>query len=126
MQALEEKLFITNEEQRQQCLKDGKVLAVKRKIEQLQCQMELIFLSVRKKAEIIQNEACNLYVNCVFATCDHYFWKICHMGSFMFSFFSVRSQLMIPQIIHYLQNCSLLLITTLTHNDGLIPHVSEV
>ena len=29
------------DEQRQQCLKDGKILAVK--IEQLQCQMELIF-----------------------------------------------------------------------------------
>ena len=75
MQALEEKLCITSEEQRQQCLKDGKVLAVKWKIEQLQCQMELIFLSIQKKAEIIQNEACNLHVNCVFATCDHFFGK---------------------------------------------------
>ena len=60
MQALEEKLCITNEEQRQQCLRDGKILAVKGKLEKLQSQMEMIFLSIRKKAKIIQNEACNL------------------------------------------------------------------
>ena len=59
MQALEEKLCITNEEQRQQCLRDGKILAVKGKLEKLQSQMEMIFLSIRKKAKIIQNEACN-------------------------------------------------------------------
>ncbi|XP_065895222.1 uncharacterized protein [Dysidea avara] len=57
MQALEEKLCITNEEQRQQCLRDGKILAVKGKLEKLQSQMEMIFLSIRKKAKIIQNEA---------------------------------------------------------------------
>jgi len=57
LQALEESLLITSEEDRQQCLRDGRILAAKRKIELLQSQMEMIYLSIKKKCANIQNEA---------------------------------------------------------------------
>lgn len=53
LNALEEKLRVTNNN-REQFLEEGKALATKRKLQVYQSQMEMLFLSIKKKQAAIQ------------------------------------------------------------------------
>lgn len=57
LQVLESQLHITNDQTRQQCIVEGKCLAIKRKLESLQADMEMFYLSIKKKQVAIQNFA---------------------------------------------------------------------
>ena len=57
LQALESKLCITDDLTRQQCTMEGKHLAIKRKLELLQADMEMFYLSIKKKHVAIQSFA---------------------------------------------------------------------
>ena len=57
LQVLESRLHITNDETRQQCIVEGKCLAIKRKLESLQADMEMSYLSIKKKQVAIQSFA---------------------------------------------------------------------
>lgn len=57
LQVLESQLHITNDQTRQQYILEGKCLAIKRKLESLQADMEMFYLSIKKKQVAIQNFA---------------------------------------------------------------------
>lgn len=57
LQALEQKLEIINDDDRQACLYQGKELAVRRKLNGLQASMELYYLSIKRKLNSIQRVA---------------------------------------------------------------------
>lgn len=60
LQALEQKLEIEDNDNRQACLSKGRELAIKRKLLALQANMELYFLSIKRKLSSIQSVASNL------------------------------------------------------------------
>ena len=55
LQVLESQLCITNDHTRQQCIVEGRCLAIKRKLESLQADMDMFYLSIKKKQVAIQN-----------------------------------------------------------------------
>ena len=55
--ALEEKLLILDETTREECLLAGRQLAIKRSLEHFQADMEMLFLSIKKKQVNIQSLA---------------------------------------------------------------------
>ena len=57
LQVLESRLHITNDQTRQQCIVEGKCFAIKRKLESLQADMEMFYLSIKKKQVAIQSFA---------------------------------------------------------------------
>lgn len=57
LQALEQKLEIMDDDNRQACLHQGKDLAIRRKLLGLQANMELYFLSIKRKLTSIQSVA---------------------------------------------------------------------
>lgn len=54
---LEEKLQITDNTIRQQMISEGKLLAIRRKLEFLQADMEMLYLSIKKRQATIQSSA---------------------------------------------------------------------
>lgn len=63
LQELEEKLHITDNATRQQIIKEGKLLAMKRKLESLQSDMEMLYLSIKKRQVAIQSLASECVYN---------------------------------------------------------------
>ena len=65
LRVLEAKLGITDDQTRQRCIMEGRSLAVKHKLESLQADMEMFYLSVKKKQVAIQSFAskstCNVH-----------------------------------------------------------------
>lgn len=57
LQVLEERLQITNNVSRQQIIREGKSLAVRRKLESLQANMEMLYLSIKRRQVAIQSSA---------------------------------------------------------------------
>jgi len=60
LQVLESKLSITDDQTRQRCIVEGKCLAIKRKLESLQADMEMFYLGIKKKQVAIQSFASKL------------------------------------------------------------------
>ena len=54
---LEELLLIVDDASREQCLQEGKQLAIKTCLEHFQADMEMLFLSIKKKQVNVQNLA---------------------------------------------------------------------
>ena len=54
---LEDKLMILDEESRKQCLLEGRNLAIKRRLHHLQSDMEMYFLSIKRKEVLIESSA---------------------------------------------------------------------
>lgn len=61
LQVLEERLQITNNVSRQQIIREGKSLAVRRKLESLQANMEMLYLSIKRRQVAIQSSASRRY-----------------------------------------------------------------
>ena len=61
LQVLEERLQITNNVSRQQIIREGKSLAVRRKLESLQANMEMLYLSIKRRQVAIQSSASRSY-----------------------------------------------------------------
>lgn len=57
LRELAEVLLIVDDASREQCLHDGRQLAIKTCLEHLQADMEMLFLSIRKKQVNVQNLA---------------------------------------------------------------------
>jgi len=55
--ALEQKLAITDNAVRQNVIDEGRSLACKRKLDSLQADMEMLYLSIKKKHLMIQSSA---------------------------------------------------------------------
>ena len=55
--ALEQKLGISDDTIRQHVMEEGRSLAVKRKMDSLQADMEMFYLSIKKKQLMIQSSA---------------------------------------------------------------------
>jgi len=52
---LEELLLIVDDESREQCLQEGRQLAIKTCLQHFQADMEMLFLSIKKKQLNVQN-----------------------------------------------------------------------
>lgn len=61
LQVLEERLQIINNITRQHIIREGKSLAVRRKLESLQANMEMLYLSIKKRQVAIQSSASKCY-----------------------------------------------------------------
>lgn len=57
LQLLESKLMILDEESRQRCLLHGRNLTIKRKLDRFRSDMEMYFLSIKKKEVMIESYA---------------------------------------------------------------------
>ena len=57
LQLLEERLQITDNVMRQQIIREGKFWAVRRRLEFLQANMEMLYLSIKKRQVAIQSSA---------------------------------------------------------------------
>lgn len=60
-------MMILDETTREQCLQEGRQLAIKKSLEHFQADMEMLFLSIKKKQVNVQSSAskfniCNCYV----------------------------------------------------------------
>ena len=55
LRVLESQLCITNDQTRHQCIVEGRCLAIKRKLESLQADMEMFYLGIKKKQVAIQS-----------------------------------------------------------------------
>jgi len=66
LQALEQKLNISDDHVRQQVLSEGRSMAIKRKVDSLQADLEIHYLSIKKKQLLIQNTAskCSKQTTC--------------------------------------------------------------
>lgn len=62
LHVLEAKLCITDDHTRQQCVMEGRCLAIKHKLELLQADMEMFYLSIKKKQVGIQSFASKIAV----------------------------------------------------------------
>jgi len=67
LQALEDRLQISDENSRDVCLHQGKKLAIKRKLQDLQGRMELYYLSIKRKLSSMKSVASLLIYNCMCA-----------------------------------------------------------
>ena len=61
LQVLEERLHVTNNTIRQQIIVEGRSLAMRRKLESLQADMEMLYLSIKKRQVTIQSSASKYY-----------------------------------------------------------------
>jgi len=57
LRALEHQLNVIDESVRQRVIEEGRCLAVKRKLDLLQADMEMLYLSIKKKQLMIQSSA---------------------------------------------------------------------
>lgn len=61
LQVLENRLQITSNDTRQKIIREGKSLAVRRKLESLQANMEMLYLSIKRRQAAVQSSASRWY-----------------------------------------------------------------